>query len=139
MIMKISFKKLILSTLASGFGMWIAAGLWHNLILPTFNKNIEAHHNGLAIMLVAYFILALLMSYLYFISYKGGKPVIKGLKIGIIIGILWVFPHGLAMAGTHDTSIIYEIKNMLWHMIEQGIGGIIIAIMYGKKAYQKTN
>ncbi|NQV02477.1 MAG: hypothetical protein HQ542_07515 [Bacteroidia bacterium] len=84
-------------------------------------------------MLVAYFILALLMAYIYSLCYKGGKPVIEGLKIGVIIGILWVFPHGLAMAGSHDTSIIYEIKNALWHVIEQGIGGIIIALIYGKK------
>jgi hypothetical protein len=31
------------------------------------------------------------------------------------------------LAGAHDTSIIYEIKNTLYHMVEQGIGGIIIA------------
>jgi len=130
--MKTKLLKLLIATLVGGFGMWIIAGLWHNLILPSFNKNVQAHHDGLGLMLVAYFILAILMAYIYSLSYKGGKPLIEGLKIGVIIGILWVFPHGLAMAGTHDTSVIYEVKNTLWHMIEQGIGGIIIALIQGK-------
>lgn len=129
---KIKPLKLLFSTLAGGLGMWIIAGLWHNLILPRFDNNVEAHHDGLILMLVAYFILSFLMSYLYVISNRGGNPVIDGLTIGVIVGILWVFPHGLALAGAQNTSIIYEIKNSLYHIIEQGIGGIIIAIIYGK-------
>jgi len=125
--------KILISIVAGGLGMWIIAGLWHNLVLPIFNKNIVAHHEGLSIMLIAYFILAILMTYIYSISYEGGKPVVEGLKIGVIIGILWVFPHGLTMAAAHDTSIIYEIKNAIWHMVEQGIGGMIIALLMNKK------
>lgn len=131
-IMKTKPMKLLLSTLIGGFGMWVIAGLWHNLILPNIDRSIQAHHDGLALMLISYFILAFLISYIYTLSYKGGNPVFEGLKMGIIIGILWVFPHGLAMAGAHDTSIVYEINNGLYHMVEQGIGGIIIAVILGK-------
>lgn len=113
----------------SGIAMWIVAGLWHNLILPLFDKNVHPHHEGLVLMLIAYFVLSLLMTNIYILSTKSGSHIINGLKIGIIVGILWVFPHGLAMAGVHNTSVIYEIKNTLWHVIEQGIGGIIIAIV----------
>ena len=127
--MRTDWKKLLLSTLFSGIGMWITAGLWHNLILPNVNKNIQPHHEGLSMMLVAYFILALLMTYIYSLLIKNNKSIIDGLKFGMIIGVLWVFPHGLAMAGAHESSIIYEIKNTIWHMIEQGIGGIIIALI----------
>jgi len=132
--MKTKPLKLLMATLISGFVMWIIAGLWHNLILPVFNKNIQAHHEGLGLMLIAYFILSFLMAYIYLLSYKGEKPIIEGLKIGVIVGILWVFPHGLAMAGVHNTSIFYEVRNTLWHIIEQGIGGIIIAIIMLKNS-----
>jgi len=131
--MKTNFKKLILATLVGGLGMWIVAGIWHNLIMANLYKNVHATHEGLGILLVAYFILALLMSYIYPLGYKGKKPWIEGLRFGIIIGLLWVFPHGLAMAGAHGDSIIYVFKNSLWHMVEQGIGGIIIALVYGKQ------
>jgi|TARA_Y100000294_G_C8475494_1_gene304550 hypothetical protein len=36
------------------------------------------------------------------------------------------------MAGAHGTSIIYVLKNTLWHMIEQGIGGMAVAYIMRK-------
>ena len=112
--------------------MWVIAGLWHNLILPFFNKNIQAHHDGLGLMLLAYFILTLLMAYIYSFSFSGKKPVLEGLRLGVVVGLLWVLPHGLVMAGAHETSVIYEFKNAGWHMIEQGIGGMIIGLVYSR-------
>lgn len=113
--------------------MWVVAGLWHNLILPNVNENIHPHHEGLGLLLVAYLILAILMAYLYLLSYKGQNPLLEGLRLGVVIGLLWVFPHGLAMASTHNTSITYEINNALWHIVEQGIGGVIIALVHGSR------
>ncbi len=49
-----------------------------------------------------------------------------------VIGLLWVFPHGLAMAGAHGDSISYVFKNAAWHVVEQGVGGIVIGLVYGK-------
>lgn len=83
-------------------------------------------------MLIAYIILAFLMSIIYSWMNKSAKPIIDGLKLGVLVGILWVFPHGLAMAAAHGTSIPYEIKNTLWHIFEQGIGGGIIALVFIK-------
>lgn len=121
-----SLKKYVLSTLATGFGMWIVGGIYHNLILPTINEKIQPHHEGLAITLIAYFILAILMVYIFEKVNLEMGSFYDGLRLGASIGVLWVFPHGLAMAGTHQTSIIYEVGNMLYHVVEQGIGGIIL-------------
>jgi hypothetical protein len=129
-------KKLLLATLAGGLGMWVTAGLWHNMALPHLNKDIQPHHEGLGLMLIAYFILAGLMTYIYSLLNTSNERVFDGIKLGVIVGVLWVFPHGLAMAGAHDTSVIYEIKNTIWHMVEQGIGGVIVAFVYGKKSVQ---
>lgn len=127
-----NFKKILFSTLSAGFVMWVVAGVWHNLIMASLYEDIHAKHEGIGLLLIAYFILALFMSYLYPLIYKGEKPILEGLKLGIIIGILWVFPHGLAMAGAHGDSILYVFKNTAWHMVEQGIGGIVIAFVYAK-------
>lgn len=124
-----NWKNLMIATLSSGLGMWIIGGLWHNLILPNVNSKIEAHHEGIGIMLIAYFCLSFLMVYLY-LQINNKHTILNGLKLGIIIGVLWVFPHGLAMAGTHETSILYEFKNTLYHIFEQGIGGIIIGALF---------
>ncbi len=131
--MRKKFAQIIIASFSSGFLMWVVAGLWHNLILPSVNDKIEAHHEGLGVMLVSYIILAMLMTFFFITSKKSKNTRIsEGFKIGAIIGILWVFPHGLAMAGAHNTSIVYEIKNGIWHIVEQGIGGIIIALIVGK-------
>ena len=131
--MKTNLIRLILASLAGGLGMWILAGLWHNLVLPSVDETIHPHHEGIFIMLIAYIILGMIMAYLYARIVRAKKPVIEGLIFGVIIGILWVFPHGLAMAGTHGTSVLYEIKNAFWHMVEQGVGGIIIGSIIGKR------
>jgi hypothetical protein len=130
--------KIIVSTISGGLIMWITAGLWHNLILPNLNKNLEAHHKGLGLMLLAYLILAFLMTTIYAFKLKTSKPVVEGIKVGVILGILWVFPHGLAMAGSHDTSIIYEIKNAVYHIFEQGLGGIVIALTQSYTTMKKN-
>ena len=135
--MKNKISKLIISTVVGGLGMWIIAGLWHNLILPYFNENVQAHEKGIFLMLIGYLILAFIMTYIYSITGFTGKNIIVGLRIGVVVGILWVLPHGLVMAGAHETSVIYEIKNTIWHMFEQGVGGIIIALIYGKSKLMK--
>lgn len=41
--------------------------------------------------------------------------------------------HELAMVGAHDgNSLAYVFRNGAWHMVEQGIGGVIVGLVYGK-------
>jgi len=125
-----AFFQLITSSFLSGFIMWVIGGLYHNLIIPSINENVHPHHEGLGITLIAYILLGLLMSYFYMNSKEIEDSLLKGIKIGVIIGILWVFPHGLTMAAVHESSISYQITNSLYHIIEQGIGGIIIFLVF---------
>lgn len=125
-------KKLLFSTLLGGFGMWVTAGVWHNLVMAHLYESVHATHDGIGLLLLAYLVLALLMSYLYTRTFNGGNPITEGLKLGALIGILWVFPHGLAMAGAHGDPILYVFKNAAWHIVEQGFGGIIIGFIYYK-------
>ncbi|MDH4184020.1 MAG: hypothetical protein OEV92_07355 [Nitrospinota bacterium] len=125
-------KKMAAATLAGGFVMWVTAGLWHNLIMPSLYADLHAKHEGIFMLLLAYFILALFMAYLYPMGFKGKHPVKDGLWLGALVGLIWVFPHGLAMAGAHGEPLAYLFKNSVWHMVEQGIGGIVVAVVYTK-------
>ena len=122
------FLRVILSSVLSGFTMWVVGGLYHNLIIPAVNKNMHPHHEGLGITLLAYILLGTLMSYFYQNAKEDKDSLLKGIKIGMIIGVLWVFPHGLTMAAVHESSIWYQITNTIYHTVEQGVGGIIIFI-----------
>ena len=117
---------MIVSSVLAGFIMWVVGGLYHNLILPAVNESNHPHHEGLGITLVAYLLLGFIMNYFYLDSKRTGNSLIKGIKTGMLVGILWVFPHGLTMAAVHESSISNEFRNTLYHIVEQGIGGVVI-------------
>ncbi len=122
--------RMTIASFISGFGMWVVGGLYHNLIMPAVNENMHPHHEGLGVTLIAYILLGLLMSYFYLNSKDKNDSFVKGIKIGAIIGVLWVFPHGLTMAAVHESSISYQVTNTIYHIVEQGIGGIIIFVTF---------
>ncbi|MDX2470337.1 MAG: hypothetical protein QNL04_07155 [SAR324 cluster bacterium] len=126
-------KSFLSATLTSAIAMWLLAGLWHGVIQPQFYEvAAKTEHEGTGIIALAYLILGLLMAYLYpRFTYSGGF-VKKGLIFGGLIGVLWVFPHGLAMAGAHGEPLVYVFKNSLWHLVEQAFGGLVIAWIYKK-------
>ena len=126
-----NWRKFVQATLVGGITMWIIAGVWHEIVMVNFYTS-EAHskHEGLGIILLAYMLLGALMAYLYPLSTKGGHLLFESLRFGVVIGLLWVLPHGLAMAGAHGESISYVFKNAAWHMIEQGAGGVAIGLSY---------
>lgn len=125
-------KKLLVAALVGGTGMWVIAGVWHNMIMPNLYEGVHASHDGIGLLLVSYYILSLFMSYLYTAIHENENNIMKGMKVGVIVGVLWVFPHGLAMAGAHGDSLLYVLKNSAWHIFEQGVGGVIIGFFYYK-------
>jgi hypothetical protein len=133
-----NIRKFVLASLAGSIAMWLLAGLWHGVIMARFYATqTDATHEGTGIIFIAYLVLGGLMAYMYQRVYRGGRPVAEGLRFGILIGLLWVFPHELAMAGAHGEPLAYVFKNAAWHMAEQGFGGIIIALVYGRGIAQE--
>jgi|TARA_Y100000294_G_C8475494_1_gene304549 hypothetical protein len=61
--MSAKIKKITFTILLSGLSMWAIAGLWHNLILPSFYEDSHATHEGIGLMLFAYLILAGFMAF----------------------------------------------------------------------------
>ncbi len=130
-----NLKKFTPAALAGSVAMWLLAWLWHMLLVPGFYaaNDEAAHHDGLGLIVLAYLLLGALMAYMYPIGYKGGRPVLEGLRFGLLIGLLWVLPHALVRAGAHGgDSISYVLINSAWHLIEQGAGGVIIGLIYGR-------
>jgi len=112
--------------------MWLLAGLWHKVIMLQFyTRETGASHEGTLTIFIAYLVLAMLMVYLYRYYQIKHNTTLDGFRFGAVIGLLWVFPHELAMAGAHGESIRYVFLNAGWHIFEQGIGGMLLAWLPG--------
>ena len=127
-------RNILVSGLLASIVMCLLAGLAHELVFAQFFADAtDAEHEGTAIIFVAYLVLGLMMSYLYTITNKTRSAVVEGLTLGVFVGVLWIFPHGLAMAGAHGDSIAYVFINTAWHIVEQGTGGMVIGAVFQKR------
>ena len=72
------------------------------------------------------------MSYMYPKGIEGTNKVTNGLKFGVLIGIIWVVPLSVVMySATVGSSLKVIGIDAIWHIVEQGIGGVLIAMIYG--------
>ena len=118
---------------------WVVAGLWHNLILPGLYAHRHAAHDGIGMLLVAYFILGGIMAGVYAqLRPMHHHFLLNGVLFGALIGVLWVLPHGLAMVGAHGESLFYVVKNGAWHMVEQAVGGATIAVILKARRFSPS-
>lgn len=131
-------KKFILASLAGGIVTFLLGGLWHAIILADFY---ETHSAALArpepnMIMVALgsLVIAVLMAYTYPIGYKGGSAVKEGFRFGALIGLIWVLPVSLIFSGVWNYPLVAVIVDSAWHIVEQGVVGIVIALIYGTAA-----
>ena len=129
-------KKMILACVTGFLVMFLLAGLWHELIMSDlYDMPTSREEPLMGFIALAFFILALLMAYLYPKGYSGGSPAAEGLKFGVVIGLMWTLPLGLILyAVSKDSSLNMVIVDALWHLVEEGAGGVAIGLVYGRSA-----
>ena len=129
-------KKMILACVAGFVVMFLLAGLWHMVIMDEMYDLPTAREEPLmGFIALAFVILALLMAYMYPKGYSGGSPVGEGLKFGVLVGLVWILPLSLILyAVSKDFSLNVLIVDALWHLVEEGAGGAVIGLVYGRNA-----
>lgn len=133
-------KKLAIATIASFATMFVVGYLGHMYLLADFfanNTGIIGDVNREAPLIpfiaLGSITLAFLMSYMYPKGVEGTNHIMQGLKFGVIIGIIWIVPHTTILYGaTTVFSKTFILGDSLWHLVEQGLGGVVIALVYGK-------
>lgn len=68
----------------------------------------------------------MLVAVIYPVGYEGGVPWREGLRFGLLMGVLFTLPGGLV------------IVDAAWHRVEQGAGGIGVALVHGGVAVAAT-
>ncbi|MBT3342503.1 MAG: hypothetical protein HN712_13890 [Gemmatimonadetes bacterium] len=134
-----SIPRFLLATILSALVMLALWWLWH----MSFMATLYAEHTALPrdvpltrITVLGYFLLALLMAYIYPKGYTGADPLAEGLRFGALMGVLSTLPRSLILYGIeggHTGTLV--IVDASWHIIEQGIGGLVIALLYGRYSW----
>lgn len=135
-------KNFILAVVAS-FAVTIGlAYVFHGMVMHSFYQEKYQHEvifTHSHFILLGYGLLCALMSFIYPYLYRGGIPLVEGIKFGVMIGFLW---RGLYLLVEYGYGIIDSdlvITDGAWHILEQGVTGIIIALVYGKSVMLKNN
>ncbi len=130
-------KKFVLAWVAAVVVTFLLGVLWHLFLLADFNEVQEQalarEEPNMVFVFVGHLILGFLMALVYPIGYKGGSPVKEGFRFGALIGLIWILPLSVILHGVWNLPLTGVIVDSAWHVIEEGVGGIAIARVYGRQ------
>ncbi len=136
-------KQFVLAWMAAVVVALLLAFGWHLFLLGDFyraqSQALAREEPNFVFIFVALLILYFLMALVYPIGYKGGSPVKEGFRFGALIGLIWVLPVTVAHYGLYNLPLAYVIVDSAWHVVQEGIGGIVIALVYGKPGAVELN
>ena len=56
----------------------------------------------------------------------------EGFRFAALIGIIMVLPLNVLFVGMFGVSVGAAVLDVPWHVVEQGVTGAAIALVYGK-------
>lgn len=127
-----NLKKLSLATGGSFLFLLVVNALLFPFVFP---NGIPEHYQNARSSplnqyhLLALFITALLMAYLYPIGYKGGAAWKEGLLLAVFVSLPNLF-HVYAMV---NTSITGQLLPVVWTAVTWGLAGVVIGWIHGGK------
>lgn len=133
-------KKYLLASLTGLIVMFVLAWLGHTIIMESLfeaspMESITREMPIIPGIAVAYLVMALLMAYMYPKGIEGSGVFGNGLRFGVLVGLLVSVPISLIMYSTlHGGTLTMVVAEGVWHMVEQGAGGVAIAYVYGKQS-----
>lgn len=131
-------KKLVLATLLGFVVMFLISGLWYMVIMKGYYgeqfSEVNREEFNMVWIAIGYLIGAFLLAVIYPIGYKSGAPVNEGLRFGVLMGLVISLPMGLVLYGVYNIPLIPTIVNIIYQVVEKGIGGIFIGLVYGKRS-----
>ncbi len=131
-------KKCFMSWAASFVVILALSYFWHRVLMSLFYEmyapSNARYEPSMGWIFAGIAVLTALMAYMYPKGYEGGSPLKEGLKFGLLIGLLWRLPYGLIELGVFEIPPIGFFVDAAWHLVEEGIGGIVIGFIYGRSS-----
>ena len=131
-------KRFVIAAVLSALTMFMLAGLFTMVIAKDFIATYVAPSllrtpPNLLLIVFGYLVLGILMAWIYpRVVHNVSSPIFSGLRFGIASSICWLMPYSLVLFGAYNFPYQALPLDFGWSIIEQGIGGIIIGLIYGK-------
>jgi hypothetical protein len=133
-----SATRTIFAVIASSVVMFSLTGLYTGVLAREFitthlDKSLMRTPPNLVLVFVGYVVLASLMSVIYrwFVRVKGSSAW-GGLRFGLVTAVCWLMPYSLVLFGVYNFPSAVLPLDFAWALIEQGAGGLVIGLIYGK-------
>ena len=127
--------KLIKAWLAGAVTMMVLGSLFHAVLAGDYlMSQMEVPTKMPEPWLILCFVLpvTLIMAYMYPKGYGGRDPALEGFRFGALVGIIMVLPLNMILIRAFDASIGVAIVDVPWHVVEEGLVGMVIALVYGR-------
>jgi hypothetical protein len=137
---RLILKKTLFAVVAATVVMFSLAGLYtgvlvHEFIVNNVDPTLLRNPPNMALIAFGYFVLALLMAILYpRLVLVTGSPAMSGLRFGLVAGVCWLMPYSLVLFGVYKFPYVALPLDFAWALVEQGIGGLVIGLIYGKSS-----
>lgn len=123
-----------LSGLACYIVIFVLGGAWNALAMPDFyaaNAPASARapeEQSLLAIALGYLAITVFMTFLFSQSFKSAPGAAAGFQFGALFGLIATLPLYLILYGVWDISLSYILVDSGWHLAEEGIGGIVLAL-----------
>ena len=128
-------KNLVIPTIASTIAMFGISLVWHFIATPILYppNSVPSGEPNVLYVILGYIVFTALMVYLYPKFVGKNKSLLEGFRFGAFMGVLWNVPLVLIFMGVMNYPALAAFLDSFWGIIEQGIGGIVIALLYWRK------
>ena len=131
-------KRTLFAVIAASAVMFSLAGLYtgvlaRDLIAAHLDPTLLRSPPNLVLVFFGYVVLALLMALLYrrFVGVTS-SPAWSGLRFGLVAAVCWLMPYTLVLFGVYKFPYAALPLDFAWALVEQGMGGLVIGLIYGK-------
>lgn len=130
-------KKIIFVTTSYVILTMAVAYPWHMIWFHNLYEGMGAFTRPAPIIplgMLAMLTQGIVIAYLYPFYYKGGNPVIQGIKFSLIIGAVVYSVMGFAMAAKIDINPIstFLLYSVIFQLIQFVLTGAALGLIYGK-------
>ena len=127
--------KCALASVCAFILMFLLAWMWNGILAVEFYTNRAPAIQrapadvGLGALLLGYVMLTLAIGAAYRLAPITGSRGLAGFAIGAAVGATAFAPGYLLLFGGWEVSASLLLVDALWHVIEQGLGGIVFAML----------